>query len=76
MKRIELLREIAAQRGVETVIAPVAPPGAVASRWPLERLKDEYIREVLRQTGGHRGRAARILGIAPRTLYNHLQRDD
>lgn len=41
--------------------------------WTLHRLEKEYILKVLRQTGGHRGRAAAILGIDRRTLYRKLQ---
>jgi DNA-binding NtrC family response regulator len=41
--------------------------------WSLERLEREYILEVLRQTGGHRGRTADILGIDRRTLYRKLK---
>ena len=38
----------------------------------LEAMEREYIRAVLRESGGHRGRAARALGIDPKTLYNRL----
>jgi DNA-binding NtrC family response regulator len=68
MKRLELLRELGAE--------PVADrrSGAARPTVSLEELKRTYVREVMRQTGGHRGHTARILGIAPRTLYNYLQR--
>jgi len=42
--------------------------------WSLRRLEDEYIRTVLRHTGGNRNRAARLLGIDRRTLYRRLRR--
>jgi two-component system, NtrC family, response regulator HydG len=42
-------------------------------RWSMERLEREYIQDVLRQTGGHRGHAAEILGIDRRTLYRKLK---
>jgi DNA-binding NtrC family response regulator len=35
-------------------------------------METEYIRSVLQQHNGHRGRAARALGIDPKTLYNKL----
>ena len=41
--------------------------------WSLERLEREYILEVLRRTGGHRGHTADVLGIDRRTLYRKLK---
>jgi two-component system, NtrC family, response regulator HydG len=41
--------------------------------WSIERLEKEYILDVLRQTDGHRGQAADILGIDRRTLYRKLK---
>ncbi|HSJ25470.1 MAG TPA: sigma-54 dependent transcriptional regulator [Longimicrobiales bacterium] len=41
--------------------------------WSLAHLERSYILEVLAQTGGHRGRAAEILGIDRRTLYRKLR---
>jgi len=35
----------------------------------------EYITQVLAQHQGHRGRAAKTLGIDPKTLYNKLKSD-
>lgn len=40
----------------------------------LESMERCYIEEVLRQTGKHRGRASRILGIDRRTLYNKIRK--
>jgi transcriptional regulator with GAF, ATPase, and Fis domain len=34
----------------------------------LEQVEADYIRRVLHATGGHQGRAAKILGVAPNTL--------
>ena len=45
----------------------------VDQRWTMERLEREYILRVLDETGGHRGRAAEILGIDRRTLYRKLK---
>jgi len=38
------------------------------------RLTDARILEVLEQTQGHRGSAARILGVSERTLYRHIRK--
>ena len=38
-------------------------------RLPLRELEDRYIEEVLRQTGGNKVQASRILGIDRKTLY-------
>jgi len=49
-----------------------APPAVLErarqERWDLARLEREYILSVLDEVRGHRGRAARILGIDRRTL--------
>ena len=46
--------------------------GAVKSGLTLAELEKEYINTILQQHDGHRGRAARALGIDPKTLYNKL----
>ena len=38
------------------------------------RLSEVEIMEALEQTGGHRQRAAELLGVSERTLYRQLQR--
>lgn len=40
---------------------------------PLSVIEDAYIRHVLRATGGHRTRAAEILGLDRKTLYRRLK---
>lgn len=40
----------------------------------LAAMEQRYIEEVLSQTGGHRGRAAHILGIDRRTLYSKMRK--
>ena len=54
-----------------------APPAVLErarqERWDLARLEREYILSVLDEVRGHRGRAARILGIDRRTLYRKLK---
>ncbi len=43
---------------------------------PLEEIERMVIRETLRQTRGDKSLAARLLGVAPRTIYRKLDRDD
>ncbi len=38
------------------------------------RISDEAVIEALRQSGGHRNDAARLLGVSERTLYRYVQR--
>jgi DNA-binding NtrC family response regulator len=40
---------------------------------PLEEIERRHILKVLRQTGGNRARAAKVLGVDPKTLYNKLK---
>jgi DNA-binding NtrC family response regulator len=44
----------------------------LSEAWSLERLEEEYLRAVMKSTGGHKGRAAEHLGIDRRTLYRKL----
>ena len=64
-----------------------AGPGATASTGtpaalsiplgtPMEEIERLVIRETLRQTRGDKTLAAQILGIAPRTIYRKLDRDE
>jgi len=41
----------------------------------LDQVEADHIRKVLRATGGHQGRAARILGVSPNTLKAKMDRD-
>lgn len=55
------------------------PVEIVAARETLldrrsRRLDAQTILSVLEQCGGHRGQAARVLGISERTLYRHVRR--
>ena len=45
---------------------------AVKAALTLAELEKEYINTILQQHDGHRGRAAKALGIDPKTLYNKL----
>jgi len=54
---------------VELLRVPAGPGKGL-----LECNEEEQIRAVLKETGGHRTRAARILGITRRTLYEKIKR--
>ena len=47
------------------------PVGACAAG-SLEDMERQHIVTVLRQVGGHRGKAAALLGIDPKTLYRKI----
>jgi DNA-binding NtrC family response regulator len=38
----------------------------------LEDVEREHILKVLKEAGGHKGKAAEILGVDPKTLYRKL----
>lgn len=42
---------------------------ALEKEMTLEELEEHYIKEILKKTGGHKEKAAKILGINRRTLY-------
>lgn len=46
--------------------------GAIQGDITLEELERRYIQAVMVKTGGHKGRAAQILGLDRRTLYRKL----
>lgn len=49
--------------------APKLVQMALEKEMTLEELEERYIREILKKTGGHKEKAAKILGINRRTLY-------
>jgi DNA-binding NtrC family response regulator len=61
---------------IEAQDLPLDPPRAAKpsqqSGLTLAEMEKEYIDAVLKQHQGHRGRAARALGIDAKTLYNKL----
>jgi DNA-binding NtrC family response regulator len=54
-------------------VPPSAPPAENAGLPSLEELELRHIRLALEATGGHRGNAAKILGISERNLYRKLR---
>jgi two-component system, NtrC family, response regulator HydG len=48
------------------------PAAVLRAGLTLEQMEREYIETVLAEHGGHRGSAAKALGIDPKTLYNKL----
>jgi two-component system response regulator HydG len=56
----------------------VTPPGsiAIAIGTPMEEVERLVIRETLRHTRGDKNLAGQILGIAARTIYRKLDRDE
>jgi DNA-binding NtrC family response regulator len=51
---------------------PAAAPGTLPATFNLRELEEFTIRRALEATGGHRARAAELLGISERTLRNKL----
>ena len=67
----------------EAVRCCAAEPGrgpastlAIPLGTPLEEIERMVIRETLRHTRGDKNLAARLLGVAPRTIYRKLDRDE
>ncbi len=64
--------------GAETLdvdlTAAGATPGPDGAEMTLEELEREYIRRILRKARGHTGRAAAILGINRKTLWEKRRR--
>jgi DNA-binding NtrC family response regulator len=52
--------------------APNWKNAAVKAGLTLEELERQYIQTIMQQHDGHRGKAAKTLGIDPKTLYNKL----
>jgi two-component system, NtrC family, response regulator HydG len=53
-------------------ILGTAAPAAATSRGSLEAMERQHILATLRQVGGHRGKAAALLAIDPKTLYRKI----
>ena len=56
----------------EVLGAPTPPPTAGGSGASLETMERHHIVATLRQVNGHRGKAAALLAIDPKTLYRKI----
>ena len=54
--------------------APSLLHAAAKNRVPLSEVEDRYIEEVMQITGGNKVQAAKILGVARKTLYRRAAR--
>jgi transcriptional regulator of acetoin/glycerol metabolism len=54
--------------------AEAAPAGGDEALLTLDEVEKRHLSRVLRETGGNKVRAARILGIDRRTLYRMAER--
>jgi DNA-binding NtrC family response regulator len=59
-------------RALRRLVADVDPAGEIL-RTPLAEVEKRHILRVLTSTGGNKTRAAKILGIDTKTLYNKLK---
>ena len=59
--------------GAPTVVGRTVQPADGARLPTLEELERTHVRLALEASGGHRGNAARILGISERNLYRKLR---
>ena len=66
----------AVRRAASSPLAAPASALTVPLGTPLEEIERMVIRETLRQTRGDKNLAARLLGVAPRTIYRKLDRDE
>jgi two-component system response regulator HydG len=66
----DLPDKIRAARSTDLVVGGNDPAELV----PMEVIEERYIRHVLEAVGGHRTRAARILGLDRKTLYRKLSK--
>jgi len=57
----------------EDAVAPPAAPGGDETS-SLDQMEKDHIIKVLKETGGNKKKAAEILGIERRTLYNKAKR--
>jgi two-component system response regulator AtoC len=64
---VDLHPEIARPSGTS-----VGPAGTASGAPTLEAMERQHIVSTLRQVGGHRGKAAALLGIDPKTLYRKV----
>jgi two-component system NtrC family response regulator/two-component system response regulator AtoC len=67
----DLPPEVIGRSAASVTTSPAAAPAA-ASGATLESMERQAIVGTLRQVGGHRGKAAALLGIDPKTLYRKI----
>ncbi len=65
----------AGAQGAGRASPPIGGTLAVPLGTPLEEVERMLIRETLRYTRGDKTLAARLLGIAPRTIYRKMDRE-
>ncbi len=71
-------RAVILSKGDEIAVDDLPPevggttPAAPAAAGSLEAMERTHIVATLRQVGGHRGKAAALLGIDPKTLYRKI----
>jgi len=79
MERAALLATSDVITAADLRLTPARPPSSGGTSWPtdlsLAQMEREFIKAVLERHSGHRGKAARALGIDPKTLYNKLGPD-
>jgi DNA-binding NtrC family response regulator len=69
----DLPPEIAGRAAAPGALAATAGAAAPSGGAPtLEAMERQHIVATLRQVGGHRGKAAAVLGIDPKTLYRKI----
>jgi DNA-binding NtrC family response regulator len=56
------------------VVAAIAASAGAPPTGSLDQMEKDHIIRVLKETGGNKKRAAEILGIERRTLYNKAKR--
>ena len=71
IKPADLPPEIAGRPGGGPTMATATTPAPAAGA-RLEAMERQHIVTTLRQVGGHRGKAAALLGIDPKTLYRKI----
>jgi len=55
-------------------VSSAAPSGGAVVTGSLDQMEKDHIIKVLKETGGNKKKAAEILGIERRTLYNKAKR--
>jgi two-component system, NtrC family, response regulator AtoC len=72
IRQTDVERELARTAAIAPVAAPTSPTVPTTLDDHRKRAEREALHEALDRVGGNRTRAARILGVSRRTLYNML----